>query len=50
MVPGLGRHPAQQPVIQDFAAIALGHPSVPSLAEPGRVSPSGPQTPAQIRA
>jgi hypothetical protein len=29
-----------------FAAIAADHPPVTSRAEPDRVSPSGPQTPA----
>ena len=37
-------------LIQDFAAIAADHPPVASRAEPGCVSPSGPQTPAQIPA
>jgi DNA-binding transcriptional LysR family regulator len=37
-------------LIQDFAAIAADHPPVASRAEPDRVSPSGPQTPAQIPA
>ncbi|SRR6266516_1288311 len=35
-------------LIQDFAAIAADHPPVSSQAEPDRVSPSQPQTPAQI--
>jgi DNA-binding transcriptional LysR family regulator len=37
-------------LIRDFAAIAIDHPPVASRAEPGCVSPSGPQTPAQIPA
>ena len=37
-------------LIQDFAAIAAEHPPVASRAEPDRVSPSEPQTPAQIPA
>jgi DNA-binding transcriptional LysR family regulator len=37
-------------LIQDFAAIAAGHPPVASPAELGRVSPSAPQTSAQIPA
>jgi len=37
-------------LIQDFAALAADHPPVASRAEPDRVSPSGPQTPAQIPA
>src|SRR5258705_4670109 len=37
-------------LIQDFAAIAADHPAVASQAEPDRVSPSGPPTPAQIPA
>jgi DNA-binding transcriptional LysR family regulator len=36
--------------IQDFAAIAADHPPVAGRAEPDRLSPSGPQTPAQIPA
>ena len=37
-------------LIQDFAAIAADHPPVASQTEQGRLSPSGPQTPAQIQA
>ena len=37
-------------LIRDFAAIAIDHPPLASRAEPGCVSPSGPQTPAQIPA
>src|SRR4029077_3773559 len=37
-------------LIQDFAAIAADHPPVASPAEPDRVSPPQPQTPAQVRA
>jgi DNA-binding transcriptional LysR family regulator len=37
-------------LIRDFAAIAIDHPPVASRAEPDCVSPSGPQTPAQIPA
>ena len=37
-------------LIQDFAAIAVDHLPVPGRAEPGRGSPSGPQTPAQTLA
>jgi DNA-binding transcriptional LysR family regulator len=37
-------------LIQDFAALAADHSPVTSAAEPGRVSPSGPQPPDQILA
>jgi hypothetical protein len=37
-------------LIQDFAAIAADHPPMASQAEPGRVSSTKPQTPAQIPA
>jgi DNA-binding transcriptional LysR family regulator len=40
----------RSPLIQDFAAIATEHPPVASRTEPDCVSPSGPQTPAQIPA
>jgi DNA-binding transcriptional LysR family regulator len=40
----------RSPLIQDFAAIAVDHPPVPSRTEPDRGSPCGPPTPAQIPA
>jgi LysR substrate binding domain len=37
-------------LIQDFAAVAADHPPVASQAEPDRVSPSDPPTPARFPA